>query len=693
MMIRKIQAWVLGGFMKPFHYFSKFTKLSPRSLRGKLTFWFLTLSLVPILGIGIFAYRDSRTSLEREILQKLNAIADNKLFTLKGWIQIHVVDVENLAQNAAIQDFLALLPATGVAASLDERTQRAAILLTSLQQTNPFYLDILLADVEGKIVLSSSATLAQTGKTLSEIGLAKTEKGRTFISPVFLSAASQQPVYFIVSPVSAGTKSVGFVALEADVSRIQTLMEERSGLGETGEVIIVDRNQRMLTRARFGEETPPLAKIPEAQPIQLAFQGQKGEAFFKDYRNVPVIGSFRPFSQLDAALIAKMDTSESLAPVARVRNTVIAIVGLTVILLGWASLSLARAISRPIFEGAGFARKVAHGDLTATLPSQDTSEINLLADSLNEMVEDLSRIVTRITDVVQNTSAAAMQISAALTEQDQTIASQAVSINEITTTINELAQSSMQVGKTAEEMAAQWKEALQTTERGNLAIQKGIEEMNLLKSKTEGIALNILQLSEQIQKISTIVHTVSDIAEQTNMLALNAAIEAARAGEHGKGFSVVATEVRKLADQSQKAAGQIAAIIQEVQAAARSSIFAVEEGKKGVESGVEEVLRAGETLQSVTSTIKKTVESTQEITLATRQQAIGVEQVSEGMRSIDQAMKETVAGSKHASTAASQLVHYGQSLQDLIRKFQVADGDFGAPILDRADTSEIVSTA
>jgi methyl-accepting chemotaxis protein len=679
--------------MKPLLFLSKFKMVSPRTLRGKLTFWFLTLSLVPILGIGIFAYRDSRASLEREILQKLSAIADNKLFTLKGWIQIHVVDVENLAQNAAIQDFLALLPATGVASSFDDRTQRAAILLTSLQQTNPFYLDILLTDTEGRVVLSSSATLAQTGKTLSEIGLAKTEKGRTFISPVFVSAAGQQPMYFIVAPVSAGTKLVGFVALEADVSRIQNLMEERSGLGETGEVIIVDRSQRMLTRTRFGEEKSALPKVPESEPIQLALQGRKGEALFHDYRGAPVLGAYRPFSQLDAALVAKMDTSESLAPVARVRNTVIAIVGLTVFFLGWASLSLARSISRPIIAGAGFAQQVANGDLTATLPGQTTSEINLLANSLNKMVEDLNQIVTRITDVVQNSSAAAMQISAALTEQDQTIASQAVSINEITTTINELAQSSMQVGKTAEEMAAQWREALQTTERGNLAIQKGIEEMNLLKSKTEGIALNILQLSEQIQKISTIVHTVSDIAEQTNMLALNAAIEAARAGEHGKGFSVVATEVRKLADQSQKAAGQIAAIIQEVQAAARSSIFAVEEGKKGVESGVEEVLHAGETLQSVTSTIKKTVESTQEITLATRQQALGVEQVSEGMRSIDQAMKETVSGSKHANTAASQLVHYGQSLQDLIRKFQVADGDFETPIHERADASEMASNA
>jgi methyl-accepting chemotaxis protein len=677
--------------MKSFHFLSKFTKVLPGTLRGKLTFWFLTLSLVPILAIGIFAYRDSRASLEREIMQKLSAIADNKLFTLKGWIYIHRVDIVSLAQNNAIKDFLAPLSDAGAGAPKEASTQRAKILIESLQQTNPLYLDVLVTDPEGKIILSSSPILNQTGKSLSEIGLSKMEKGRTFISPVFLSPATQQPVYLIVSPISAGDKSMGFVALETDVSRIQALTEERSGLGETGEVMIVDRSQRMLTQTRFGKESTALAKIPEAEPIQLALQGKKGEAYFKDYRGQPVLGAFRPFSELDAVLVAKMDTSESLAPIARLRNTVIAIVGLTVLLLGGASLLLARSISRPIIAGAGFARQVANGDLTATLPAQATSEINLLAASLNKMVEDLNQIVTRITDVVQNTSAAAMQISSVLTEQDHTIASQASSINEITTTIDELAQSSTQVGNTAEGMAAQWKEALQTTETGNHAIQKGIVEMNLLKSKTEEIALTILKLSEHIQKISTIVHTVSDIAEQTNMLALNAGIEAARAGEHGRGFSVVATEVRKLADQSQTAAEQITAIIQEIQAAARGAIVAVEEGKKGVDSGVEEVLRAGETLQSVSATIKRTVEGTREITLATRQQAIGVEQVSEGMRSIDQAMRETVAGSKHANTAATRLVQFGQSLEELIQKFQVVDGGLEAPNLDGSEANAVAS--
>ena len=186
-----------------------------------------------------------------------------------------------------------------------------------------------------------------------------------------------------------------------------------------------------------------------------------------------------------------------------------------------------------------------------------------------------------------------------------------------------------------------------------------------------------MSLSEQIQKISSIVHTVANIAEQTNMLALNAGIEAARAGEHGRGFAVVAAEVRKLADQSQKAAAQIGAIIQEIQSATHRTILTVEEGTKGVETGVGHVLQAEQTLQSVTSTIKGTVETARGITLATRQQATGVDQVSEAMRTIDQGMKESVVGTRQTNAAASQLANLGLSLQELVQKFHVASGDRG----------------
>lgn len=129
-------------------------------------------------------------------------------------------------------------------------------------------------------------------------------------------------------------------------------------------------------------------------------------------------------------------------------------------------------------------------------------------------------------------------------------------------------------------------QTLKNTEADNKPVQANIEKMIVLKQRIQIIAELILELSEYIQQIGSIIGLVEDIAEQTNMLALNAAVEAARAGEHGKGFAVVAGEIRKLADESKQATNKIGSLINDIQHTTNSTVMATEEGSKEIESGV-----------------------------------------------------------------------------------------------------------
>ncbi|MGH7769923.1 MAG: hypothetical protein ACREQP_20940, partial [Candidatus Binatia bacterium] len=178
--------------MKRFWPRAFFQKLMPATVRGKLTFWFLFLSLAPILAIGIIAYTSSRTSLEGEIANKLDAVADNKAYILTAWFKAHLADAGSLSASQAVKDlvsptFRVVYP--NLAAKTDaERTQRVKDLIVARQETNPSYVDVLIVNGEGKVLVSSSRILPQEGKNLSELGLAKPiEKEIAHVTPVFLS--------------------------------------------------------------------------------------------------------------------------------------------------------------------------------------------------------------------------------------------------------------------------------------------------------------------------------------------------------------------------------------------------------------------------------------------------------------------------------------------------------------------------
>ncbi len=152
------------------------------------------------------------------------------------------------------------------------------------------------------------------------------------------------------------------------------------------------------------------------------------------------------------------------------------------------------------------------------------------------------------------------------------------------------------------------------------AVKTNIEKMFSIRHKIQTIAELILELSDFVQSISSTIGLVEDIAEQTNLLALNAAVEAARAGEHGKGFAVVASEIRKLADESKQATTKIISLINDIQQTANSTVLATEEGTKEIEAGLEHAHIISDNIEQligvmneISSDMKEIIASTQQI--------------------------------------------------------------------------------
>jgi hypothetical protein len=272
----------------------------------------------------------------------------------------------------------------------------------------------------------------------------------------------------------------------------------------------------------------------------------------------------------------------------------------------------------------------------------------------------------KVSGVIQSVVSSAAEIAATIEQQEKSTTLQAASVNETTTTIDELGASSRQSAEQAEAAASGAQQALSLAEGGARAVDRTLQEMDLLREKVDAIADQILRLSEQTSQIGSISGLVSDLANQTNMLALNAAVEAVRAGEHGKGFAVVSGEIRKLADQSKKSTEKINALVSDIQNAINSTVMVTDEGTKTVEESVAIANETAEAFAGVTDAMNNVVLNSQQISLNVQQQAVAIQQVVSAMNSLNGAAQETASGIGQIKVGTHRLNEAATNLKVLV---------------------------
>ncbi len=263
-----------------------------------------------------------------------------------------------------------------------------------------------------------------------------------------------------------------------------------------------------------------------------------------------------------------------------------------------------------------------------------------------------SGIAQRIGQAIAAIARSSTQIATTAEEQERIATQQAASVSQTTTTMDELGASSRISAEQAEAAAAGARQVLALVDGNNYTDSLNGFAGSSLREKVGQISEQILRLSTQTQQIGSISTLVSDLANQTNMLALNAAVEAVRAGEHGKGFGVVASEIRRLADESKKSAERINALVVDIQNATNSTAMATDDGRKTVENVVE--------------AINNIAVNTQQISLTAKQQSIAIQQVVDAMNALKQGASQTASGISQTKVGTQKLNDAAQNLKTIV---------------------------
>jgi methyl-accepting chemotaxis protein len=277
-----------------------------------------------------------------------------------------------------------------------------------------------------------------------------------------------------------------------------------------------------------------------------------------------------------------------------------------------------------------------------------------------------SGIARKIAQAVAAIASSSNEIATTVEQQERTASQQASSVNETTTTMDELGASSQQSAEQAEAAEKAARQALNLAEGGTQAVGQTLSGMSELKARVGAIAEEIVKLSEQTSQIGSISNLVSDLANQTNMLALNAAVEAVRAGEHGKGFGVVASEIRKLADQSKKSAEKINGLVGDIQNAINSTVMVTDQGTRTVDEGMEIAQKTSFAFSGVADAVNNVVLNNQQISLNIKQQAIAIGQVVTAMNTLNQGATEAAAGISQTKLGTNKLNEAAQELKAVV---------------------------
>jgi methyl-accepting chemotaxis protein WspA len=337
-----------------------------------------------------------------------------------------------------------------------------------------------------------------------------------------------------------------------------------------------------------------------------------------------------------------------------------------------AGFLLLRAITVPLKQLTGLMDTIRQGDFTQRMTIVRQDELGELGEGFNRMADEVMELVGQVQRSGIRVSTSMTEIAATSKQQQATASEVATTTTEIGATSREIAATSKELVRTMSDIATVSEHAAELASGGQAELTHMEGAMSQVMEAAASINAKLAVLNDKAGDINQVVTTITKIADQTNLLSLNAAIEAEKAGEYGRGFAVVSSEIRRLADQTAVATYDIEQMVKEIQSAVSASVMGMDKFSEQVRRGLHDVQQIGGRLSEIIAQVQTLAPRFETVSESMQAQSTGAEQISAALVQLTEATHQTVESLRQSSDAIEDLNRVSGNLHGSIARFKLS---------------------
>jgi len=658
------------------------------NLKHKLLITFLSIALIPTIAVGLISSYISSSALEKQAFSQLISVREIKKSQVEDYFSERKGDIEILAET--LKETLDFSSLDALKISAENRHD----FFDKFIKTYGYY-DFFIIDNTGDIFYTVTKeadyqTNLLTG-AYNHSGLGtlykKVSQSSEFAMSDFsrYAPSNNEPAGFIALPFFSENGTPIVIALQLSIDKINALMQQRAGMGDTGESYLVGSDLLMRSDSFLDPEGHSVIASfagnvknngVNTEAAQLAISGKTGNKIITDYNGNPVLSAYTYINVngIKWALLSEIDVAEAFEPMYEMYWNITYIIALCLLVIIVVALLTSKSILRPLGgepnEMQRISETIADGDLMIAFNDHDNHSsvygaMQRMTSHLRTIISEIIHDSNNLTNVAMETSALSLQSSTSLLDQKSNIEQVATAVEEMSMSINEVAQNAASVAHSAQNAST-------SSGLANGKISESINGLSHLGSEINQASKIIQDLKNDSNEIGSVLEVIRGIAEQTNLLALNAAIEAARAGEQGRGFAVVADEVRTLASKTQESTKNIEMMIEKLQKASNDAVQAMIVSRDVCQTSINNTRDVAEVVTTMNGEIASISEMSELIAAAVEKQSCVSTEISKNVTAISDVAYENSASAEQVSVSSKDISNIADTLNQLTLRFRVS---------------------